>query len=458
VDQRPIPRRLSATDSLMWRIEIDPTLRSPILVVGLLDRSPTTEDLADTIEHAALVLPRLRQRITPPPLGAGPPRWSDVDEASLAHHLRRVRAPGGDLDAVLAVAEPDAAAAFDPARPPWTLTIVDGLDGGRSAVVLRFHHAITDGVGGIALADRLFDHSRHPRRPAAGGQSPRPSPKDPSPPRRLDPRALARAGAVVARSGVAAIGNPVAMARLARSAARLLAPAPAGSPELSGRSLDRWLAVDERPLAAVRRAAVAAGATINDVLLAAVAGALASYHREQGRPVEAVRVTMPVSIRRPGDAAGGNRFVPLRFNLPIDDPDPRARVMIAGAIARRWRSEPAIGATDLLATGLNLLPRQVVSRLFGSMLRSVDVDVANVPGLERPTFVGGARIDRLWAFAPPAGAALSVTLVSHQRTCCIGLACDRRAVADPELLHACLGEALDEVLALGRPRPVRKSA
>jgi WS/DGAT/MGAT family acyltransferase len=457
VDQRPIPGRLSATDSLMWRIESDPILRSPILVVGLLDRSPTTDGLADMIDRAALLLPRLRQRITPPPWGAGPPRWSDAGEASLASHLRRVRAPGGDLEAVLAVAEPDAVAAFDPARPPWTLTVVDGLDAGRSALVLRFHHAISDGVGGIALADRLFDHSRHPRR-STPGQPPGSSPTGASPPGPPDARAVARTAAVAVRHGVAAATHPATVAKFVRSAARLLAPAPAGSPELCGRSLDRWLAVDERPLAAMRRAAGAAGATINDLLLAAVAGGLASYHRRHGRPVEAVRVTMPVNIRRPGDAAGGNRFVPLRFSLPIDDPDPRARLKIAGALARGRRSEPAIGATDLLATGLNVLPRPVVSRLFGSMLRSVDVDVANVPGLERPAYAGGARIDRLWAFAPTAGAALSVTLLSHHRTCCIGLACDRLAVADPELLHACLGDALDEMLALGRPRPVRRSA
>jgi WS/DGAT/MGAT family acyltransferase len=440
---------LSVADSLLWRIESDPVLRSPILVVGLLDRSPTTEGLAEMVEHAARLLPRLRQRIAPPPWGVGRPQWRDVEESSLAHHLRRVRAPGGDLDAALAVAEPDAATAFDPARSPWTLTIVDGLDGGRSAIVLRFHHAITDGVGGIALAERLFDHARHPERSAPSAAA-----DGGTEPRSFDGRATVGAAVKAARGGAAAVVRPdttLANAlRFGRSAARLLAPAPAGSPKLAGRSLDRWLSAHERPLAAMHRAAGAAGGTVNDVLLAAVAGALASYHREQGHPVKAVRVTMPISTRRPGDSAGGNRFVPVRFTLPIDAPDAAARVRIAGDIARGWRSEPALGATDLLATGLNLLPGPVVSRLFGSMLRSVDVDVTNVPGLERPAYVGGARIDRLWAFAPPTGAALSVSLVSHAGTCCVGLACDRRAVADPDRLDGCLDAALTEIVALGR--------
>ncbi|HEX6422460.1 MAG TPA: wax ester/triacylglycerol synthase domain-containing protein [Acidimicrobiales bacterium] len=481
-----IPQRLSASDSLMWRIESDPVLRSPILVVGLLDRSPTPEGMEAAIDRAVAALPRLRQRIVPPPLGLGRPRWEDAGEPSQAHHVRRVRAPGGDLDSVLEVAQPDAVAAFDPARPPWTLTVVDGLDDGRAAVVLRFHHAITDGVGGIEIAERLFDHKRRPTRsaragagpdPAAGTPAPVPAPAAPAPAGQPVPpladlvTGAAEAVAQVSREALdlsrqalgAATRRPgdlvAAPLRLGRSAARLLAPATGGgSPALAGRSLDRWLGTTERPLERVRAAAHATGGTVNDVLLAAVAGGLYAYHKAQGQPVGAVRVTMPISIRREGDPVGGNRFVPARFTLPIDDPDPRVRVKIAAAIVRRWRAEPALGATDLLAGGLNMLPGPVVTRLFGEMLRSIDVDVVDVPGLDHRAFLGGARIDRLWAFAPPTGAALSITLLSHERVCCLGLACDRLAVTDPDLLAGCLGDALDELLALGAPagRPPKR--
>jgi diacylglycerol O-acyltransferase / wax synthase len=453
VDQTTTGARLSAADSLLWRIECDPVLRTPVVVVGLLDRSPTPEGVEATIERAAGLLPRLAQRLDPPPLDMGRPRWRPSGEPSLAAHIRRVAAPGGGLEAALAVAEPDAAAAFDPVRSPWTMTVVDGLDRGRSAVILRFHHTLTDGVGGIEIAEQLFDRTRRPRAgdtpeapppaPTANGASPAPW-----------PAALVDG----ARSALGALRRPwQAMGvatRMASSTVRTLAPAPRnGSPVLTGRSLDRRLAVLERPLGELQAAARATGGTVNDVLLAAVGGALAEYHWAQGGPVPAVRVLMPISIRRPGDPIGGNRFVPARFTLPIDDPDPVARVRIAGALVRSWRREPALGATDLLAAGIDFLPRALAARLFGGMLRSVDVDVVDVPGLRRRAYLGGARLDRLWAFAPPTGAALSVTLVSHDGKACIGLACDQLAVTDPEGLEKCLDAALDELAALGKGGP-----
>ncbi|HET6951732.1 MAG TPA: WS/DGAT domain-containing protein, partial [Acidimicrobiales bacterium] len=221
-------------------------------------------------------------------------------------------------------------------------------------------------------------------------------------------------------------------------------------PVLVGRSLDRWLSVTERPMAALRRAARASGGTVNDVLLAAVAGGVYSYHRAQGEPVASVHVSMPVSVRRPGDPPGGNRFAPTHFTLPIDDPDPCARVKIAGAIVRSVRSEPAIGSTELLATGLDVLPRGVAAWLLGGVLRANDVNVVDVPGLDHRAYFAGARLDRLWGLAPTSGAALSVTLLSHERTACIGIMCDRLAVTDPPLMEQCLHDGLDEVIALGR--------
>jgi WS/DGAT/MGAT family acyltransferase len=321
-------------------------------------------------------------------------------------------------------------------------------------VILRFHHTLTDGVGGIEIAEQLFDRTRRPRAGDTPEAPPAPTPNGNGASPAPWPAALVDG----ARTALGAMRHPWealgVASRMASSTVRTLAPAPRnGSPVLTGRSLDRRLAVLERPLRELQAAARASGGTVNDVLLAAVGGALAEYHWAQGGPVPAVRVLMPISVRRPGDPIGGNRFVPARFTLPIDDPDPVARVRIAGALVRSWRREPALGATDLLAAGIDFLPRALAARLFAGMLRSVDVDVVDVPGLRRRAYLGGARLDRLWAFAPPTGAALSVTLVSHDGKACIGLACDQLAVTDPEGLEKCLHAAFDELVALGKGGP-----
>jgi hypothetical protein len=229
----------------------------------------------------------------------------------------------------------------------------------------------------------------------------------------------------------------------------MLAPVGAPlSPALIGRGLDRRLDGFEVPLVLMRDAADAVGGTVNDVFLAAVAGGLHDYHARLGQNVPALRFTMPISVRDASDPRAGNRFVPARFVMPIDDPDPAIRARLAADIVRKWRDEPAMGLSDLLAGGLARLPGPVVTQIFGGLLRNIDVDVVDVPGMRGPTFLAGARVERMWAYAPPTGAALSITLLSHVTSCCVSILSDLTAVSNPELLAACLKRAFDEVLAL----------
>lgn len=434
--------RLTAADALIWHIQGDPVLRSPILAVGLLDRTPPWTRVRAAMARAADEIPRLRQRLEANPLG-GRPQWVDDEGFCLHHHLRHVRATTPDLRALLDLAEPDVMTAFDPARPLWQLTIVDGLESGQAAFILRFHHTITDGVGGIELAERIFDRSR--RGPSASARVDAPAAR----PR--GPEGVAIADLV--RLGMASALDPLGTARAAihtaRSVAKILAPAREPlSPILRGRGLDRRLHVIEVPFAGLREAARATGGTVNDVFLAAVGGGLRAYHDALGSPLDAMRVTMPISLRKATDEPGGNRFTPARFILPIDDPDPVKRTELAGAIVRSWRAEPAVGMTPAIAWLLERLSPPLIQRAFAGMLRSMDVDAVDVPGLAAPAYFGGSRVERLWAFAPPTGAALSITLVSHEDTACVGVAADLAAVSDPDLLASCFEHGFDEVLAL----------
>jgi WS/DGAT/MGAT family acyltransferase len=441
------PPELSDSDALMWRIEADPVLRSPVIVVALLDRPPTWPSIVSAFDRAAEVLPRLRQRVVRAGLGTGRLRWEDVADFSAAHHLRRIRAAEANgIGAALAIAACDATSAFDPARPPWQAVLVEGIDGNRAALVLRFHHSITDGIGGIDLAEAIFDRARRPRaaeRDAAPEAAPSPPPARPSdsPVRMVTDRA---------GQAVHAARHPVGTLRTAQRGAasviRILAPVRGSmSAVLVGRGVDRQLLSAEVPLATLEHAATSMHGTVNDVFLAVVGGALHRYHEELGAPVCALRVTMPINLRAPGDPPGGNHFAPARFVLPVDDPDLLHRTRLAGAIVRKWRSEPSLGITDVLAAVLNRLPRPVVTRFFADLLRSIDVDVVDVPGFRHRAYLAGAQIERLWAFAPPTGAALSFTLVSHDGTACIGVNCDLAAVSEPEQLSRCLEQAIDEL-------------
>ena len=431
---------LSPSDRIMWRIERDAVLRSPILVVALLDREPDWDAVHKTFERALTRVPRLHQRVKP----AGRKLvWSDDSDFRLDYHLRRVGVAGRtDLRAVLDLAEPWVTAALDTARPLWEFTLVTGLDGGRAAFVLKFHHTITDGIGGIDLAEKIFDVDRHggPRAETLElvAETARPSASR-----------LVTAVTTAARLATDPRGTARGAARFARSLHRLFAPAPEPlSPAWRGRGLDRRIDALELPLGRLQDAAHAIGVTVNDLFLAAIGGGLHDFHQRLGHNVPALRITMPISLRRPGDPEGGNRFAPARFILPIDDPKPVQRAHIAHAIAKGWRDEPALATTDLLAAVLDKLPAGALTPLFGAMLKNVDVDAVDVPGLQAGAYLGGAHIDRMWAFAPPTGAAVSITLLSHEDTACIGVLSDRAAVDAHELLVTCLETALHEVADL----------
>src|SRR4051794_13770889 len=161
--ERPLrfERRMSDAEALMWTIEKDPGLRSSFLQLTLLDKPPDFERFRRRMERAVKVLPRLGQRVVPPPFRFAPPEWADDPSFDLDFHVRRLALPPPGTERQLL----DLAAllyedAFDRARPLWNLTIVEGLEGGRAALLAKMHHTITDGVGGVRLSMQFIDVAR----------------------------------------------------------------------------------------------------------------------------------------------------------------------------------------------------------------------------------------------------------------------------------------------------------
>src|SRR5438270_2697127 len=161
--ERPLrfERRMSDAEALMWTIEKDPALRSSFLQLTLLDSAPDFERFRRRMDRAVRVLPRLGQRVVPPPARFAPPEWADDPSFDLDFHVRRLAvAPPGTERQLLDLAALIYEDAFDRARPLWQLTIVEGLEGGRAALLAKMHHTITDGVGGVRLSTQFIDVAR----------------------------------------------------------------------------------------------------------------------------------------------------------------------------------------------------------------------------------------------------------------------------------------------------------
>jgi WS/DGAT/MGAT family acyltransferase len=437
---------LTSTEAVLWMIERDPALRSTIMAIALLDGHVDVDRLRERVRQAAQAFPRLRQRVAQTRRGGL--CWTDVPDWDVDHHLTRLRLPvPGTTRQLLDLAGEQAGEAFDPARPLWHLTLIEGIEGDRSALVVKVHHSMTDGVGGIGLMWLFTDSQPHPDSPVDLGANRRPAPK------RGRPYSLASAPETLKSAITDPLGSMRSVSKTAGSALKILAPARRSlSPLTTGRGLDRHLEVIEVPLRDLEKAGHAVGGTVNDAFMAAIVGGLRRYHVAHGEYPTELRVTMPISVRRAGDDAGGNRFTPARFTVPLEISDAAQRMRALGAVARQWRHEPAVGMTDLLATALSHLPGSVTTNVFGSMLKGVDFVATNVPGSPERGWLAGAEVRSLYGFGPPSGAAMSVALVSHVDTCCIGINVDTAAIDDFDVLRASLAEGFDEVVAVGRSR------
>jgi diacylglycerol O-acyltransferase / wax synthase len=456
--------RMSDSDALMWTIEKDPLLRSTITAVSLLDGPVDQPRFTEKVDRASRLIPRLRQRVVGNPYSLVPPRWEVDPNFDLGYHLRTVHAGGeGSERQVLDLAQWVGMQGFDRARPLWELYLIDGLGGGRSALVQKLHHAISDGVGSIQIALTLFDLERDP---SDAGPLP-----DPPEVQVLGPLERLTDGAAHAgrrqlgslqrsigalRGGLRdAVSDPAGSVRRAGdtvgSIGRLLAPATAPlSPMMGGRSLSVRFSTVVRPLDDLRRAAKAADSKLNDAFVAAVAGGLQRYHRALGAPVEQLRMTMPINVRTAAtEGVAGNQFVPARFPVPMAIDDPVERMAAIRGLVAIQRGEPALALTQPLAGFLNRLPTSITTGIFGSMLRGVDFVTSNVPGAPIPLYAAGAEIVQQFPFGPLSGSAANITLLSWLDQVCIGVNVDPAAVTDPVAFHACLEEGFDEVLAVG---------
>jgi diacylglycerol O-acyltransferase len=447
------------TDAFTWAMESDPRLRSTVVTVIVLDQSPDWDEVRNRFELISRTLPMFRQRVihSPPPT---PPRWEHCADFDLDFHMRRVTAPKpGSLDTVLEMARLAQMEDFDRARPMWKATLIDGLADGGAAVLCAFHHALTDGVGGVQIGMAMFDleaapseHNRLPAEPQTSGSSWLSGYQDML---RYDAGLAGKALTSVVKSAPGLLYNGIrrpvatvgAAAATAASVYRTVRPVTrTGSTLMKYRSLLRHLGVHEVPVSQLREAAHRGGGALNDAFIAGVTGGLRRYHDKHGSVLGDLHLTMPISLRTDADGMGGNRITLMRFDVPAGTVDPAERIAEIHRRASNVRHERSVPHTQLIAGALNLMPRWYI----GSILRHVDFVASDVPGIPVPVFLGCARVRAQYAFGPTIGAAVNVTLLTYVDVCCLGINVDTGAIPDYSVFHGCLVDGFDEVLALAR--------
>ncbi len=459
--------RMSDVEALMWNLDTDPFLSSTFANLSLFDRVPDYEQLRRRLWRASRVVPRLRRRVVD---GPGPlaPSWEDDPEFDLDHHVRRVVLPAGSTDAdARALATTLASQPFDRTRPLWEFTLVEGLPGGRAAMVQKMHHTITDGEGGIRMSVEFID---------LAADTPEPEPVDhgppPAPPRSVITTTVesltdaARRNAGLARRwadsatdllrdpahlGSVLVGLPAESAATARSLIRQLGVVDASrSPLWTERSLDRQLDTFVVPLDAVHAAAHTLGGSVNDLFVAAAAGGAGRYHRARGVGVDELRMSMPVSTRR-SKAPGGNAFTPTRVLVPLLA-DPKARFRAVHERLGVTKAERALALTGSLAGLVNLLPHAVLVRLARQQVMTIDFATSNVRAAPFDLYIAGALMEGNFPLGPVAGTAWNLTTMSYRGGLDLGLHTDRTAVADPSALAADIEASFAELIEAGKPR------
>jgi diacylglycerol O-acyltransferase / wax synthase len=451
---------MSDAEGLMWRLEKDPHLSSTFATVTLLDQTVDIERLRRRMAYVVALVPRLRQRVQPSPVSLTPPSWVDDPGFDLAYHVRHIGLPAPGTERQLwDLATLIASDALDRTRPLWEYTLVDGIEGGKAALIQKMHHTITDGEGGVKLSLLFLDAERD----APDLELPPAAEPSESPP---DPRATAGPFDGIRDILAGSMRMPLGMARQMRELMANPAGIPAaGQATLSGikgvatqlgdterahstlwteRSLRRHLEVLDAPFADTKRAAKNLGGTLNTAFVTAAAQAAGDYHRRLGQPVETLRTSMAISTR--DASSGSNAFSLAKLDVPAGEMPIADRFRAIHEASQSARSSGR-GSMATLAAVATTLPTSLITRLARSQAQTVDFATSNVRAAPYPFYLCGGKILHNYPIGPLAGVAFNLTLVSYAGSLDMGLHVDAAAVAEPQLLRELMEEAFAALIA-----------
>ena len=442
-------QRMSSADAA-WLHMDRPTNLMVVNAVMWTD-DPIDEDLAREVVRERLVerFPRYTQRIAEPRFGLGVPSWEDDPNFDLDLHLHHVAlpAPGGEAELQALVADL-MATPLDRSKPLWHTYLVDGYKGG-SAVITRMHHAIADG---IALARVLL--SLTDERPGQGIAAPTSTPA-----KRGRVSSAAHAAEALAHESFELVVHPRTAIDDAKALASLaFEPADKQSilkgPLGAARKVT-W--IDGIPLKTVKRIGHGTGTTVNDVLIAAMTGALHQYLEERGGPLDQITAMVPFNLRpldEPLPRELGNRFGLVELHLPVGlgDREERLAAVHAEMEGIKGSAKPAMSYLVLGVIGNTPLP--VEQRALDFFTRQATAVMTNVPGPKEPVYFAGAQVKGVLGWVPAAGEiGFGMCIFSYAGEVAVGLSVDAARVPDPERILTLFESELDELRRLeGRRR------
>jgi WS/DGAT/MGAT family acyltransferase len=447
-------RAMSDAEGLMWRLEKDPYLSSTFGTVIVLDRAPDFDLLRRRMERAVIAIPRLRQRVMPAPANLSPPVWTEDPDFDLDLHVRRIGCPKpGTLRQVLDLASLIVADPFDRTRPLWQFVVIEGLRGGRAAVVQKMHHTITDGERGVELSLQYLDFERDAPEPPAIDAGVVADEPDTTP---VDTVKEFIAGGLRLPIGIARqvrelLADPTALPDASSAATKtfrgivsqLSDTEAARSPLWTRRSLQRRVEATRAPFRDTKEAAKRLGGTLNTAFLTAAAHAAADYHVRMGSPVETLRASMAISTRTEG--SGANAFSLARLLVPTSEMPIHERFLAIHESTQIAREANRSAGLDTLAAVTSTLPTSLITRLARQQAQTVDFATSNVKGSPEPMFLAGAQIAEIYPLGPLGGVAFNLTLMSYLGSLDMALNIDTAAVAEPALLATCLDRAFVEL-------------